>query len=488
MVGLRVLNCEGRGYKSDIIAALDWIEDNFVAPAVVTMSLGGAHSVAENAAVDALVDSGVVVVTAAGNDSTDACTSSPASAVQALTVGSTDIAGDSDGVSSFSNYGTCLDIWAPGSDIVSAGISSDTAVDTKNGTSMACPLAAGVAAQYLEMNPTHDPTTVMAHLLNVATPKSAEFGLGGSPRVMLYSRLYNGATIENDSSYQACLASASTCTELFLNDDYEPGYIQLTGTIPTELGEMTSLQFLALSRNSLSFTIPTELGEMRSLQVLDLGHNSLTDTIPTEMGLLTRLKGLYFNSNSLSGPIPTELGELTNLFQLWFDSNSLSGPIPTELVELASLEAIGDPLRLHSNAGLCGEVVSIGDFYYDTSGTNLGSACQLFLVVSGACTLSSDGTCFRSPNYPSNYDINQQCTITVAAFQAVTLSVTAFDLEAQSSCAFDYLAVNGVKYCGTSGPDDVLVAADQTITFTSDELITRSGFEICGAFHTTRLP
>ena len=62
VVGLRVLNCEGRGYKSDIIAALDWIEDNFVAPAVVTMSLGGAHSVAENAAVDALVDAGVVVV------------------------------------------------------------------------------------------------------------------------------------------------------------------------------------------------------------------------------------------------------------------------------------------------------------------------------------------------------------------------------------------------------------------------------------------
>jgi hypothetical protein len=83
--------------------------------------------------------------------------------------------------------------------------------------------------------------------------------------------------------------------------------------------------------------------------------------------------------------------------------------------------------------------------------------------------------------YPSNYGTNQQCTITVAAHTQVTLSVTAFNVEAQATCDWDYLTVNGVKYCGTTGPAGVQVAARATITFTSDALQTRTGFEVCGA-------
>ena len=159
---------------------------------------------------------------AAGNDAGDACYKSPASAVSAITVGSTSYETNSDTVSSFSNYGTCLDIWAPGSDITSAWWSSDTAVNTISGTSMvrayerlrrhfhhphapsprcadsgvdlhsihtqACPLVAGVAAQYLEQNPTHTPATVATALLDAATQMSAsEFYSRGSPREFLYS-------------------------------------------------------------------------------------------------------------------------------------------------------------------------------------------------------------------------------------------------------------------------------------------------------------
>jgi hypothetical protein len=100
----------------------------------------------------------------------------------------------------------------------------------------------------------------------------------------------------------------------------------------------------------------------------------------------------------------------------------------------------------------------------------------LFVVDSGLCTVDSTGTCFRSPNYPSNYGDNQQCTIT--AHEAVTLSVTAFSTE---SCC-DKLTVNGVQYSGTSGPDGVQVVADSTITWTSDSFTSRTGFEVCGAF------
>ena len=98
-------------------------------------------------------------------------------------------------------------------------------------------------------------------------------------------------------------------------------------------------------------------------------------------------------------------------------------------------------------------------------------------MTSGACTVASDATCFHSPNYPSNYDNNQQCTITVAAHEEVTLSVTAFTTE----LGYDYLTVNGFRYSDTSGPEGVHVAAGSTIDFSSDHSVIRSGFEICGA-------
>jgi hypothetical protein len=106
----------------------------------------------------------------------------------------------------------------------------------------------------------------------------------------------------------------------------------------------------------------------------------------------------------------------------------------------------------------------------------------LFAVEAGACTVVSDATCFRSPNYPSNYGNNQRCNITVAAHEQVTLSVTAFDTDYT-----DRLIVNGVLYYYGSGPDGVQVAAGASITFISDGSKTRSGFEICGALLTTPL-
>ena len=95
----------------------------------------------------------------------------------------------------------------------------------------------------------------------------------------------------------------------------------------------------------------------------------------------------------------------------------------------------------------------------------------------------SDATCFRSPNYPSYYDVNQQCNITVAAHEQVTLSVAAFDTES----GYDFLTVNDVQYDHLSGPDGVQVAAGASITFISDGSKTRSGFDICGALLTTPL-
>jgi subtilisin family serine protease len=148
---VRVLGCNGSGTFAGVIAGLDWIAAKGQAPAVVNMSLGGSANASLDAAVVNLVSMGFVVVAAAGNASSDACNYSPARVAQALTVGSSDI---TDSMSSFSNSGPCVDMFAPGSAVVSAWNTSPTANATLSGTSMAAPHVAGVAALALAQDPT----------------------------------------------------------------------------------------------------------------------------------------------------------------------------------------------------------------------------------------------------------------------------------------------------------------------------------------------
>ena len=148
----------------------------------------------------------------------------------------------------------------------------------------------------------------------------------------------------------------------------------LTGTIPTELGDLSNLTRLYLYFNLLSGSIPTELGDLSSLKWLHLRGNSLTGTIPTELGDLSSLETLVLNSNSLSGTIPTEMGDLTNLVLLELSGNPLGGTIPTELGDLSSLKW----LRLRGNS-LNGTIpTELGDLssleVLDLSGNSLSGA------------------------------------------------------------------------------------------------------------------
>lgn len=148
--GVRVLDCNGSGSTSGVIAGVDWVRNNHIAPAVANMSLGGGVSTALDTAVNNLANAGVTIAVAAGNSNANACNSSPARAANAITVGSTTT---SDARSSFSNFGTCLDLFAPGSAILSSWFTSNTATATLSGTSMASPHVAGVAALYKQANP-----------------------------------------------------------------------------------------------------------------------------------------------------------------------------------------------------------------------------------------------------------------------------------------------------------------------------------------------
>src|SRR6201988_2048115 len=185
--GVRVLDCNGSGSTSGVIAGVDWVRQNFIAPAVANMSLGGGISTALDTAVNNLANSGVPIAVAAGNSNANACNTSPARAANAITVGSTTT---TDARSSFSNFGTCLDIFAPGSGILSSWFSSDTATATWSGTSMASPHVAGVAALYKQFNPGASATTTRNAIVNGATTNVVTNAGTGSPNRLLYSLFF----------------------------------------------------------------------------------------------------------------------------------------------------------------------------------------------------------------------------------------------------------------------------------------------------------
>ncbi|KAL1496014.1 hypothetical protein AB1Y20_014647 [Prymnesium parvum] len=169
IVAVQVLSCGGSGSDAGVIAGIEWAVNNASSRpgrSVISMSLGGGASFSVNAAVAAAHAAGVSVVAAAGNDNENACLSSPASAPDAITVGSTT---DSDSRSSFSNHGSCVDVFAPGSDISSAWTSSDTAIAAISGTSMACPHVAGAVAQLLGLRPELTTTRVSEVIACMAT-------------------------------------------------------------------------------------------------------------------------------------------------------------------------------------------------------------------------------------------------------------------------------------------------------------------------------
>ncbi len=189
LVAVRVLDCTASGTYSQAIAGIDWVAAHAVKPAVANLSLGGPRSSALDDAVTGSINAGITFVVAAGNENTDACTTSPASARAALTVGAIAI---NDARAPFSNFGPCVDVFAPGVAIVSDDATSDTATTTVGGTSIAAPHVTGAAALYLDANPAATPAVVADALTTNATGDHVSNPGSGSPNRLLYMGFLNG--------------------------------------------------------------------------------------------------------------------------------------------------------------------------------------------------------------------------------------------------------------------------------------------------------
>jgi subtilisin family serine protease len=274
---VRVLGCNGKGTTSGVIAGVDWVTANRVAPAVANMSLGGDASAALDSAIARSIAAGVTYVVAAGNDNGDACLASPSRAAEAITVGAT---GSDDTRAWFSNFGSCVDLFAPGVDILSAYNTSDTQVALASGTSMASPHVAGAAALYLQLNPNATPSDVASALVNNATPGVVGNVGDGSPNRLLYTGFIGGTSNAPPVARFVVSCSGLTCTLDGTSSTDDGGVVSYAWDLgrfpdPTATGAIVTATYSHASQRTVTLPVRDAAGLTSSVtRTIDVGGQS----------------------------------------------------------------------------------------------------------------------------------------------------------------------------------------------------------------------
>ena len=230
---VRVLDCGGSGSNADIIAGIDWVRANAVKPAVVNYSIGCSSRCTSSAmdnAVTSLLNSGVMFVQAGGNGNDDACYYSPQHVNGTLTIGNSTI---SDAKASSSAWGSCVDLFAPGTNITSSWYTSSTAYNTISGTSMASPHVAGAVALYLGANPSASPSQVASAIINNSKSSTLTGIPSGTPNRLLNTQFLLGGTTPPPSTGCSGMTTSRTGT---LSRGY---YVNLPSFTDSTAGTMT---------------------------------------------------------------------------------------------------------------------------------------------------------------------------------------------------------------------------------------------------------
>lgn len=308
LVAVRVLDCSGSGTTSGVIAGVNWVAQNAIKPAVANMSLGGGASTSLDDAVNGAINAGVTFCIAAGNSNVDACTTSPARVAAAITVGATD---STDTRASFSNFGTCLDIFGPGVNITSDWYSSTTATNTISGTSMATPHTTGVAALYLAGNTTASPSTVASALTSNATSGIVSNAGTGSPNRLLYSLFTTsppppsgGSQLLANPGFESGNVSWTTTAGVIDNSTGEPphsgswkAWLDGYGTTHTDYAyQQVTIPSTATSA-TLSFWLHIDTAETTTITAYDKLSVQILDSAGNVLSTLAT----YSNLNAASG-------------------------------------------------------------------------------------------------------------------------------------------------------------------------------------------
>lgn len=296
LVAVRVLDCNGSGTNSGVIAGVNWVATNAIKPATANMSLGGGASQALDDAVNNAVAAGVTFCVAAGNGNSlgqqqDACTTSPARAANAITVSATD---STDTKASWANYGTCVDIFAPGVNITSSWYSSTTATNTISGTSMATPHVCGTSALYLSANPSATPAAVASALTSNATSGLVKSPGTGSPNRLLYEAFIGAgspAPAPTINGFSPASGGVGTTVTITGTD--------LTGATSVKFNGQ-SASFTVVSNTQINATVPN-CSSSGVISVTTGGGTASTASSFTVTGCGTPAQQLFGNPGFESG-------------------------------------------------------------------------------------------------------------------------------------------------------------------------------------------
>lgn len=290
-----MLDCNGSGSNSGVIASVDWLVANAVAPAVANMSLGGGDSTALDNAVKAAINSGVTMVVAAGNSSANACSGSPNKVPEALTVGATE---SNDAMASYSNYGSCVDIFAPGSGITSAAYNNNSGTRVLSGTSMAAPHVAGAAALILSRGGRPTPAQIRNTLVAEASTNVLTGIKTGSPNVLLQvkSTESNLDQAPNANFVASCSALSCSFDASSASDDRGiSSYAWQFGDGSSASGLMVSKNYAAASTYTVSLTV-TDSGNQSAV-----ASRSVTVSNPVSSSPCPDCKTVYSGTLSNGG-------------------------------------------------------------------------------------------------------------------------------------------------------------------------------------------